>query len=48
MSEDFPKSKEEFLHKICGLGEEEYKLAVNPLEILGSQNIFVYEWKETP
>ena len=30
MSEDLAKSKEEFLHKICGLNEEEYKLAVNP------------------
>lgn len=30
MSDDIPKSKEEFLHKICGLNEEEYKLAVNP------------------
>jgi len=25
-----PKSKEEWLHKICGLNEEQYKLATNP------------------
>jgi len=30
MSEDLAKSKEEFLHIICGLNEEQYKLAVNP------------------
>jgi len=30
MSDDIPKSKEEFLHNICGLNEEQYKLAVNP------------------
>ena len=31
MSDDFPKTKEEFAHKVCGLEtEEDYKLAVNP------------------
>jgi len=27
---DLPKTKEEWLHKICGLDEETYKLATNP------------------
>ena len=30
MSEDVPESKQEYMHKVCGLTEEEYKLAVNP------------------
>jgi len=29
-AEEAPKSKEEYMHKICGLTEEEYKLATNP------------------
>lgn len=30
MSEDVSESKEEYMHKVCGLTEEEYKLAMNP------------------